>query len=430
MNLIAPSKDPGLFEKAVLSNGIALYHRNTDTLFGLPKIAVSAVVTVGGRDDTTGKEGAAHFFEHMPFRGTKKFPTLMDITYEIEQNGGYINAFTTDEATGYEIVVPKPMLEMGLDRLADILLHPILRPEDIVMEREIIIEELRNKLANVQFFARQELYKGLLGAHPLVHAVIGTEEALKSIAREELIQFHDTYYNASNITLFTVGSFGLEEIVPTIERYFGNVRAGKQTERTASINFPSLLENQLIFSPPQYNRSIYMLGRRLPKSTLKESLMLKFFRDMLSSGMNSPLNQEIREKRGLAYNLGLFHNTYSDLGLLIFFVSTRFQHMDEVETIFWREAEAILHSDHRFSEVKHMVKQSVLYRDYSLGTILDEAIDDVLDLGNVMSLNDYIAVVDSITLEETRNYVKDYLKRDEFLAIKVNCEPVDSPNTI
>src|SRR4051812_22420040 len=117
MHYLPEEKDPGVFTIDTLSNGIQIFHRSCNQLFGLPKLACCVLVKAGGRDDTAGKEGSAHFFEHMPFRGTKQFPSLEELTYDIERNGGYVNAFTTDEATGYEIIVPSPMLEAGVSRI-------------------------------------------------------------------------------------------------------------------------------------------------------------------------------------------------------------------------------------------------------------------------------------------------------------------------
>jgi predicted Zn-dependent peptidase len=422
MQYITSKNDPGIFKHKVLKNGINLFYRQSDQTFGLPNVACSAVVQVGGRDDTPGKEGVAHFFEHMPFRGTESFPTLKDLTYPIESNGGYVNAFTTDEATGYEIIIPSSLLEEGIKRVSDMLMHPLLRPDDIETERQVILEELRNKLASVAFYARQELYKQLLGAHPLVHAVIGTEAALNAIQPDDLKTFHNRFYNANTISLFFAGSFDTDTLFSLCETYFGSIGDGDATTRTVSPASITLQNNSLELSPKRYNRSVYLLGRVMPPAALKETVMNKLFRDMLIRGMDSPLYSEIRDKRGLAYNLGLSHNRYQDVSLLLFSVSTQFKHMNEVEALFWQTIKNTLPDAARFDEVKYMFKQAILHREYSVGALVDSAIDSYLDYGQVVSLNEFIDELEAVSHAEMVAYIDQYLTPEEFLAIKVNCD--------
>lgn len=426
MQNLSSHKDPGVFVRHQLKNGITVYYKQTEQPFGLPKVACSVLVNVGGRDDPSGKEGAAHFFEHMPFRGTQSFQSLKDLSFDIEQNGGYINAFTTDEATGYEVIVSSEMLESGVARIADMFIAPLMRDEDIEIERDVIIEELRNKQANVNFYARQELMKGLLGDHPLVHAVIGTEDALNSITKADLIKFHREYYAANNVLLFFAGSFDPEQLVQLCERYFGEIAPGKSTTRNLTLPNFRMIDPVRTFKPDRYNRSVYVLGRALPSGDLVTVLKWRLFISMLARGMNSPLHSEIREKRGLAYSLNLSHAQYQDVNLLTFSVSTRFSNMDEVDRIFWDEAEKILSDEVRFNEAKHMNTQALLHREFNVGSLVDGAIDVYLDFQRVIPLAEYIDALQSVTLIDMVKTVNPALNKAEFLNIRVDCDRGDA----
>lgn len=419
---IHPTKDPGIFQSFRLTNGITVYHRQAELPFGLPKLACSALILAGGRDDIPGKEGAAHFFEHMPFRGTKNFLSLAALTGPIENNGGYINAFTTDEATGYEVIVPSPMAEEAVSRVADMLQHPLMRPEDIEIERNVILEELRNKLGNVNFYARQQLFKTLLDGHPLMSAVIGTEEALLSITKDDLLDFHNRYYNATNIVLFAVGSYDESQLKKLMENYFGSIPTGEATKRDLKLPAAKLTEHIKVYTPTKYNRSVYLLGRVIPSTTYRESMLLGIYCGMLTHGMTSPLYTEIREKRGLAYNLSLFHEKYQDLSLLAFFVTTQYKNMDTIHTIAWQHFRDILTNQSRFEEVKHMRKQGALYREYGTGSLIDTAINGYLDFEQVIPLEERMQILDSVSLEEVASYVAPLLDEDMFLNIRVDCD--------
>ncbi len=422
MPIVTPEKDPGIFQTVQLKNGITVFYRAYEQTFGLPKVACCVLVNAGGRDDEPGKEGAAHFFEHMPFRGTKNFPGVRELTQDIENNGGYVNAFTSDESTGYEVTVPTEMLEDGIARIADMLTNPLLREEDIETERKIILEEFHNRWANVHFFAKQELYKGLLGNHPIVTAVIGTEESLKSLKKPDLLDFHSRHYNRRNINLFFTGSFDSEQLVSLCERFFGAMSDGEVAERNPVINQAPIKDYIKVFTPEKYNRSVYMLGRLLSPTSKEDHLKILLFRGMLTWSLYSPLYQEIREKRGLAYNLSASHHQYRDVGLLVFTVSTQFANMDQVDTLMWEEINKILANQARFDEVKHSLRQSLLHKDYGLEGILHEAIDDYLDYGGAVSLNDYIEMLDRTTLKDIDQYMTPILNKQEFLNIRVNAE--------
>ncbi len=422
MTYIKPEKDPGVFSSSHLNNGIPVFYRTYEQTFGLPKIAFCFVVNAGGRDDVTGKEGAAHFFEHMPFRGTKQYPNTKSLTQFIENSGGYINAFTTDEATAYEVIVPVPVIEEAMKRIADMVSYPLLREEDISTERSIIQEELRNKLANVNFYAKQHLYKGLLGNHPIVQAVIGTESSLRKIKKTDLTKFHNHYYNASNGVLFITGTFKSDKLLKLCQKYFGTITPGTKTIRDTSHTSSQPIRPNKILRPKNYNRSVYMLGRALPYTNPKQALDWQLFRGMLSWGLHSPLYDEIREKRGLAYDLGVYHNQYSDIGVLLFMVTTQFHQMEEVNTLIWQTIHSILTNQDRFDEVKQMLKQMVLYRDYSLETVLHEAVDDYLDYGEIISLNELITMLEKVTLESLSQFILPYLDPKAYLNIRVNCD--------
>ncbi len=422
MSKISPRQDPGLFKEVTLSNGIRVFHRPSEQVFGAPKLSMCVLLSVGGRDDLPGKEGAAHFFEHMPFRGTTRYPSLYDLTYLIENNGGYINAFTSDEATGYEITVPSELAEEGISRLADMLMNPCMREPEIEIERSVILEELRNKLANVTFFARRELYKGLLGNHPLVSAVIGTEEALKSITKADLEQFHATFYNANNLSLFFAGTYDEASLIALSKKYLEPIMNGTSTNHTVDYSSQVAGEYARVLTPDKYNRSVYVLGRTMPPASLCESWLVKLFIDMLSRGMNSPLDQEIREKRGLAYNLSLHHEHYHDVSALTFFVSTQYKNMNEVDTIAWEEINKVLNNPGRFEEVKHMIHQAILHREFSIHSLVDGAIDTYLDYGRVIPLSESLNLLESLQLSDVKDYMSAYLQKDNFINIRVNCD--------
>lgn len=417
------AKDPTAFESFTLSNGIPVYIRPCDQVFGLPKIAGSVAFRVGARDDLPGKQGTAHFFEHMPFRGTKKFPSLLELTHEFELASGYINAFTSFEATAYEFVAPVTLLEDAIARLSDMTTSPMLRKNEIELEREVIIEELRNKLSNVGYYARQELYKALLGDHPLTSSVVGDEVALTSITKKDLQDFHGQWYHAGTMALFFTGAVDKSVLEPLCETYFGSIpRHDNQPSRTHDYAMHDNESYILTRKPTQYNRSVYLLGRAFPSADMRESLMLRLFADMLDRGMTSPLGREIREKRGLAYGYNVYVNRAHDVSVYAVLVNTREKNMDEVDRIVWEEMHRVLDDKDRFDEIKKAIEQAWLYREHTLGSVMDYGVDDWIDYERVVSTNELLTVLQDIDLTQLRDYIKPLLDTSQFKNVRVLCD--------
>jgi predicted Zn-dependent peptidase len=416
-------KDPTAFESFTLSNGIPVYIRPCEQVFGLPKIAGSVAFRVGARDDVRGKQGTAHFFEHMPFRGTKKFPTLLDLTHQFELASGYINAFTSFEATAYEFVAPTELLDHAIARLSDMTTSPMLREHEIELEREVIIEELRNKLSNVGFYARQELYKALLGDHPLTSSVVGDEEALKSITKKDLEAFHSRWYHAGTMALFFTGSIDRDVLQSLCETYFGTIaNKDDQPSRVQDYAMSGTDDYILTRKPSQYNRSVYLLGRAFPSADMRQSLMLKLYADMLDRGMTSPLGREIREKRGLAYGYNVYVNRAHDVSVYAVLVNTRGKNMEEVDRIVWEQMHHVLEDQNRFDEIKKAIEQSWLYREHTLGSVMDYGVDDWIDYNRILPTNELLATLKDIQLDDLQSYIHPLLDKSQFKNVRVICD--------
>jgi predicted Zn-dependent peptidase len=163
------------------------------------------------------------------------------------------------------------------------------------------------------------------------------------------------------------------------------------------------------------------MGTILPPLSLTLSIQYKLFRDMLSAGMNSPLYHEIREKRGLAYNMSLQVMTFQDVSILVFSVATQFSHMPTIESLFWEQVQAVLTDESRFEEIKHMLLQTILYREYSVASLVDEAIDSYLDFGRVVPTNEITQILSNMTLNSMVQNVQPTLDPKMFASVWVNC---------
>lgn len=203
-----------------------------------PMIACMVYVNAGSKYETDLNNGVTHFLEHLLFDGTKT-KSRIQITEGIKSKGGYINAFTQKELTCYMVLMPKEFLEEGLDVLSDMLFNSIFPDTELAKERKIVIEEIKKDEDNIDYqvekFFDSTVYQGTSYARP----VLGSENTISNISKEEILKYYKTYYEPSNMIALVIGDFQEEEIKKVLEKYFG--------EKTAR---PVSLVKQVGWSPP------------------------------------------------------------------------------------------------------------------------------------------------------------------------------------
>lgn len=215
------------FEKYSLSNGLTVILHEDRTL---PLVTVNLSVKVGSRHEEPRRTGFAHLFEHLMFMGTKRVPTKMfDGWMEIE--GGWNNAFTSEDRTGYYDVGPAHILPLLLwmeaDRFASLSADMTL--EKLNAQRDVVRNERRQTVEN-QPYGKVELRLPDLmypEGHPYHHPVIGSHEDLQAATVDDVKNFFGRWYVPNNLSLVVAGDFDSKAIKPTIERIFGSIPRGE-----------------------------------------------------------------------------------------------------------------------------------------------------------------------------------------------------------
>jgi len=224
--------------KRVLPNGL--------TVLLAPKASAETVTGIfaaraGWKYETRENNGIAHFLEHMAFKGTGKRPTTLDIAKEVDGRGGDINAFTSEEMTGYWIKMPHQFMPVVCDLISDMLLNSKLEPEEIEKESGTIIQELRMYEDSPHEYASSVAWPALLyGDQPAGWNGVGTEENIKAMKREQFMEFLEKLYVAKNTVFCLAGRLPrIKETMDIISKYFNNIKKGPP-----KIIKPPVVENQ------------------------------------------------------------------------------------------------------------------------------------------------------------------------------------------
>jgi predicted Zn-dependent peptidase len=279
-------------------------------------VAIAFMVGVGSRYESEAESGISHFVEHMVFKGGRRFPTARDVSEAIEGVGGVLNAATDREATVFWTRVPIAKLGLAVSVLSDMLLSPALDPEEVVKERQVVIEELRMYQDNPQDYVQIAFDALMWPDHPLGWDVAGREETVLSFTADDCRRHLETHVLPSTLVVSIAGGFETEAAIAEIEEAIGpwaDTRRGKSAP-PAPATPPSGPPLRVIRrSAEQAN---ILVGARAPSYNDPDRHIAEILNVILGEGMSSRLFLELRESRGLVYDVHSFMSRMADTGVL------------------------------------------------------------------------------------------------------------------
>ncbi len=306
-----------LIRQDVLPNGLRVI---TDPVPYVESITLGIQIDAGSRDDPAECPGLAHFIEHAIFKGTKR-RSYIDIARNIEKHGGYLDAYTTKEHTFIYLRCLAEHLEPSFDLLSDLVCDPVFPPEEIEKEMEVVIEEISSVNDTPEELIFDEFDLRSFPRHPLGQPILGTEKSVESFSQTDLKGFMRRHYIPRKMLLTATGMVEHDRIMKLSERFLGSLaeQAGESYLRKPFLPahytpFSAKLKKQLF-------QAQIVLGTAIARhDPLFYSLMV--LNSMLGNGMSSLLNLELREKRGLAYNVYSSLSFYEDMTALNIYAGT------------------------------------------------------------------------------------------------------------
>src|SRR5262245_59786761 len=178
-------------------------------------------VAVGSRDEPTAVAGAAHYLEHLLFKGAPR-RSAASIAEEIDAVGGELNAFTTKEHTCYHAHVLDADLDLAIDLVCDVLGEALLDTDDVELERGVVLDELAMGDDDPEEMLHDEFCAVLFGSHPLGRPVLGTEESVTGLSRDALHRFYRSRYTPERMVLAVAGNASHDEVLAAVSRSFGH----------------------------------------------------------------------------------------------------------------------------------------------------------------------------------------------------------------
>ena len=381
-----------------LPNGLRIV---TEHMPSMKSASIGLWVEAGGRHERADQNGIAHFLEHMAFKGTKT-RTALQIAEEIEDVGGYINAYTSREMTAYYARVLEDDVALALDVLADILLNPLFDQREIEVERGVILQEIGQTLDTPDDIVFDWLQEAAYPDQPIGRSILGPAERVRAFSRDDLAGFVAEHYGPERLILSAAGAVDHDAIVKQAERLFGHLArrgpsqpapdatflGGERREAKAleQVHFALALESPAYRSPDIYTAQIYATA--------------------LGGGMSSRLFQEIREARGLCYTIFAQAGAYADTGLMTIYAGTSAEEIGALATLTMdeikRSAEDM--SEAEVARARAQMKAGLLMGLESPSNRAERLARMVSIWGEVPPLERTIERIDAVTRDAVRDF--------------------------
>lgn len=322
-----------LYHKHILPNGLELI----TIPMPVDSVTVMVMIAAGSRFETKSINGLTHFMEHMAFKGSTKRPSAFAISSEIDAIGGEFNAFTGKDHTGFYIKARSEHLPLLIDVLSDMILHPLLKEEEIEREKGVIIEEI-HLYEDTPMRHISDVYEELLyGDTPLGRDTAGKPKNIRSITKADFQKYLDNLYRPENSIVVVAGGIETADSKTgrpaSPARFVESRRVGGQEDgkiinlvekglgswkKKPSWQFERMTDKQdqpqIKLQYKKTEQAHMALGVRAYPLNHPQRYVLSLLTAILGGGMSSRLFTEVRERRGLAYYVRAESSQYQDVG--------------------------------------------------------------------------------------------------------------------
>ncbi|MFH1201299.1 MAG: pitrilysin family protein [Candidatus Omnitrophota bacterium] len=393
-----------MYNKINLENKLRIV---TYPMEGLRSVSVGIWIGVGGRFENASNKGISHFLEHLVFKGSRKY-SCEEIKQGIEGSGGALNGFTSEEFTCYLVKVLDKNILKAIDILADMVVNPLIPSVEVEKERGVIIEEIKMYKDLPQHYVH-ELLDGLLWPnHPLGMNLAGTVDSVSGISREDLFKFQSFWYPVSNIVVVICGAFHEAKTIEKIKATFRKLASGKKTQFlkfSAKQNSPRFTTLNKKTEQTHLAMGYPSLKRDHPKK-----YVLSLLNTILGANMSSRLFKEIREKRGLAYEIGTSLKRHADSGAFVVHAGIDNRNVIQTIDLILKEFDKIkkfLPTKSEFMRAKEFYcGQLIIALEDPLNQMLMLG-EDVLSKDEIHSPQETLKEIEKIKIEEISELAKD-----------------------
>ncbi len=410
-------KTESTYQKTTLPNGVRVI---TEAIPHVRSLSLGFWIETGSRNELPAKNGISHFIEHMVFKGTKK-RNMKEIAQSIESVGGYLNAFTSKEHTCFFARVLDEHLELATDVLSDLTLSPTFSEKELLKEKNVVLEELKQAEDDPDDIIHDYLEKAIFKTNPLGMPIIGTAESITSFLRKDLIQYKSDQYTSDHLVVAAAGNIKHEAVVELAKRYLKNIPQGSKSKRIKNsdsvIEEPNYVLNEYYKPIQQAHICLGTIGHSIKS---EKRFAMQMLNTLLGEGMSSRLFQNIREKYGFAYSVYSFINMMRDTGSAGVYIGTDNSHVQKCIDLVWKELKSVRKhtvTKQDLERTKAQLKGSLMLGMENIPNRMIRLGSSELYFGELISLDEIIAKIDAVTKDEVQEIAEELFVEDRFATV-------------
>lgn len=391
-----------VISETVLDNGVRVL---SEAIPGVRSVAVGVWVRQGSAHESAETMGSSHLLEHMAFKGTAR-RSPREIALALEGLGGSLDAYTSREHTSFQARALDEHLGEALDVVADVVLRPRLREEDLELEREVVLEEISTVEDTPDDLVFDLHGARLWQGHGYGQPILGTRETVGALGAGDLRSLHAGRYAGRNLVVAAAGNVRHEEVVDRVGRLFGDAPAGRRrapVERPRSVRRGEERGEERVERDSAQTHVVF--GTDLVPHSDPRRYGLVLLSAAFGGGMSSRLFQRVREELALAYTVYSYQSFYTAGGMGGVYVGTRPDGADRAVAAI-REEYARLAAggleEEELEQTKRQVKGQIMLSLESTGARLYRLAGFALYDEPWLDLDDLLARIDAVNAVEVR----------------------------
>ena len=394
-----------MVEKIILDNGVRVLHENLEHV---RSCALGVWVENGSCHEPDELAGISHYIEHMMFKGTES-RTAADLAKAFDAIGGQVNAFTTKEHTCYYARTLDTHVQKAAELLCDMVLHSAFRPEDVDLERGVILEEIGMYEDTPEDLVSEILSAAVYPSQPLGRPILGTQGTLEHIDSDALKDYCSKQYVGENTIISLCGSFSDADLKAVCEA-FSTLPAGAPREmpqaayrKAVVVKKKDIEQNHLLLVFPGLH------------ANHRDRYVLAALNNILGAGMSSRLFQRVRERSGLCYSIYSYTSLYRDTGVLGIYVALCRDTQEAALKMIREELETFVRDGvtrEELSRTKEQLKTSLLMALESTNSRMSSMARNEMTYGRDQTPEETVERLEAVTTDDVHRLARQLLDFD------------------
>lgn len=384
-----------MYVRRTLPNGLRLV---TAPISHVRSVSVAFFFGVGSRYEPDEIAGVSHFIEHMIFKGSRRFPSAQLISETIEGVGGLLNASTDRETTVYTARIASRYFEQAMTMLADMVRHPLFAPDEIARERKVISEEIGMYMDDPGSWVSVQANEMFWQDSPLGREIAGTRETVQHMPEVAIREYHARHYLPNNLVISVAGDTTPEEVEQIAVKLLGDWQSQPAPVWTPCPPTAGPPRVHLEYrDTEQTNFDLLLLG--LPYAD-PDRYALSLLNTILGDSMSSRLFLEVRERQGLAYDVGSAPIQYHDTGAFSITAGVAPEQTGDALTAILREVARIRDepvSPEELARAKEYTRGRITLSQENTGAVSGWYGAQELELGEIRELDEELEHFDAVT---------------------------------